>query len=230
MRGTTAVLPVPDLVSTLSSLGKTGTLTLRTANAMFLFEFQHGKIVHAVTNGDKPGLRLGTILEAQSKITAEQLEENLAACKETNELLGQHLVRTATVSESDLREALDTQVRSIFEVAFSLQDATFAFDENHLSDIAQRTAINTTELAARSRPAERSHHAHLGARAPSPDLPAIMRSGDRWHSNRSPQLATKRSHVSASKRAAATNGKRDRAAATTGDTGRTKTDRFGYCC
>ncbi|MCA8952486.1 MAG: DUF4388 domain-containing protein [Planctomycetes bacterium] len=154
IRGSTEVLAVPDLVSTLSSLRKTGTLTLQAADAMFVFEFQEGKIVHAVTNSQEPGLRLGTILEAQSKITAEQLEENLAACRESNELLGAHLVRTATVSDTDLREALDTQVRRIFEAAFSLSNARFSFDEGSLSRIAQRAAVNTTELlleAARQR-------------------------------------------------------------------------------
>lgn len=154
MRGTTDVLPVPDLVSTLSSLAKTGTLTLQSEGAMFVFEFKEGKVVHAVTNKQEPDMRLGTILEARSKITAEQLEEKLAACKEANEMLGAHLVKTSTVSETDLREALDTQVRRIFEAAFGLSAARFSFEEGSLSRISQRTVVNTMELlldAARQR-------------------------------------------------------------------------------
>ena len=146
IRGTTDVFPVPDLFSMLGQLEKTGTLILRSATAMFAFEFQRGKIVHALTNAEENDLRLGTILIAQNKLTSEQLDEHLTACTETNELLGTHLVQTSTVSDTDLRAALDAQVRKIFELAFELRGSRFSFVEGSISRIAQRAAINTTEL------------------------------------------------------------------------------------
>ena len=146
LRGTTDILAVPDLVSLLSSLRKTGTLALQAEQSMFVFEFQEGKIVHAITNQKSPELRLGTILVAQNKLTEEQLQGSLDASAKANDLLGTHLVHSATVSEEDLRAALDVQVRKIFDAAFALPSARFTFLEGNLSNIAQRTAVNTTQL------------------------------------------------------------------------------------
>lgn len=145
-RGTTDVLGVPDLVGVLSGLRKTGTLALHAGDAMFVFEFQEGRVVHAVTNNLDPELRLGTILVAQNKLTEAQLQDCIDRSTVANELLGAHLVSSATVSESDLRAALDVQVHRIFDAAFQLTGARFTFLEGNLSNIAQRTTVNTTEL------------------------------------------------------------------------------------
>lgn len=146
MRGSTDVLSVADLVSLLSSLKKTGTLSLQAADAVFVFEFQAGSVVHAVTNQAGDDLRLGIILVAQNRLTEEQLQASLAVSARANELLGAHLVRSATVSESDLRLALETQVQRIFERAFLLTSARFSFVEGSLSNIAQRARLNTTTM------------------------------------------------------------------------------------
>lgn len=146
MRGTTDVLPVADLVGVLSSARKTGTLTLQAGDTMYVFEFQNGVIVHAVTNQSNPDLRLGTILIAQSKLTEQQLQENLDACTKASELLGEHLVRSQTVSATDLRGALEVQVQRIFEAAFELEGAQFTFLDGSVSNIAQRASLNTTHM------------------------------------------------------------------------------------
>lgn len=146
IRGAIEVFGVPDLVSLLSTLRKTGTLTLQGEDSMFAFEFERGKVVHAITNKQDPTMRLGTILVAQNKLSEEQLRESLAASLASKDLLGTELVRSATVSESDLRAALDLQVRRIFDAAFALRQGRFAFLEGNLSNIYQRTCINTTQL------------------------------------------------------------------------------------
>lgn len=146
LRGSIETIAVADLVGMLSTLGKTGTLALNADDVMYVFELQQGKVVHAVTNQKSPELRLGTILVAHNKLSPAELQANLDECATCNELLGAHLVKTATVSESDLREALDVQVHRIFEQAFRLRNARFSFVEGSLSAIAQRATINTTEL------------------------------------------------------------------------------------
>jgi hypothetical protein len=146
MRGSTEVLSVGDLVGLLSSHKKTGTLTLHGGDVMFVFEFQTGAIVHAVTNSLGPEMRLGMILVAQNKLTETQLLAHVEASQQANELLGTQLVRSETVSAPDLREALKLQVRSIFEAAFELRDARFTFVEGNVSNIAQRVRLNTTHL------------------------------------------------------------------------------------
>lgn len=145
VRGTIQTIGVPDLVGMICSLQKTGTLTLQGDGAMFVFEFEAGRVVHAITNKHDPAMRLGTILVAQNHLSEEQLRATLAATA-GKQLLGDALVRSATVSEADLRMALDEQVRRIFESAFSLQQGRFAFLEGSLSTLSQRTSLNTTQL------------------------------------------------------------------------------------
>lgn len=141
---------------------------------MFVFEFQRGSIVHAVTNHVSPDFRLGTILVLQCKITEEQLQENLDQSELANTLLGSELLRSATVSAPDLRSALEVQVRRIFDEAFSLPDASFTFLEGNLSNIAQRVSMNTTQLLfemARQKDLDLREH---GAAAATNPLDAIL--------------------------------------------------------
>lgn len=154
VRGTIETFGVPDLIGMLSSLQKTGTLTLQADGGMFVFEFEQGRVVHAITNKRDPSMRLGTILVAQNRLSEKQLQDSLAAATAGKQLLGDALVRSATVSEDDLRSALDEQVRRIFEAAFSLRQGRFVFQEGSLSTLHQRTCLNTTHLlleAARQR-------------------------------------------------------------------------------
>lgn len=175
LRGNTSVISMADLVGMLSSLGKTGTLALESADAVYVFELQEGRIVHAVTNQSDAGMRLGTILIAQSKISEQQLEESLAESKALHHLLGDVLVRSATVSQQDLRSALDQQVRWIFERAFGLRQAEFTFLEGCVSKLRMRTSINTTELlleAARQMDERRGDRSR--ADVASPDDPTSV--------------------------------------------------------
>jgi hypothetical protein len=146
LRGSTDTLAVPDLLNLLSTLKKTGSLTLQVGKTLYVLEFLEGAIVHAVTNERSPEYRLGTILEAQCKLTADQLRESLAAVERTKELLGSELLRTARVSEADLRMALELQVRQLFASIFSLGYARFSFEEGSISNIGQRVCLSTTQL------------------------------------------------------------------------------------
>lgn len=146
VRGTIETFGVPDLVSMIGALQKTGTLTLQGDGAMFVFEFEQGRVVHAITNKHDTSMRLGTILVAQNHLSEEQLRDSLAAATAGKQLLGDALVRSATVSEQDLRTALDEQVHRIFEAAFALRQGRFAFQEGSLSTLQQRTSLNTTKL------------------------------------------------------------------------------------
>lgn len=146
LRGTTDVVSVADLFGFLSSLQKTGTLTIQAPDALFVFELQEGCVVHAATNLGDPELRLGTILVAQSLLTEAELHEHVAASAQAREMLGAHLVARRTVAADDLRGAIEEQVRRIFDAAFALPAARFVFTEGELSRIAQRAQVNTTHL------------------------------------------------------------------------------------
>jgi hypothetical protein len=88
LRGAIETFSVPDLVGMLSSLQKTGTLTLHGPSGMFAFEFEAGRVVHAVTDFRDPSMRLGAILLAQNLLTDQQLNDTLAAAQASRYLLG----------------------------------------------------------------------------------------------------------------------------------------------
>ena len=146
LRGTTESLSIPELVHMLTAMKKTGSLSIHAGETLYLLEFLEGAIVHAVTNRRSPEHRLGTILVAQNKLTAEQLQESLATVQRTNEMLGTQLVRTAMISESDLRAALGLQVSLLFQHLFALRDARFTFADGATSGIGQRVNMNTMQL------------------------------------------------------------------------------------
>lgn len=176
LRGTTETLGVPDLVGMLSSLAKTGTLTLQSGETMYVLEFVEGAVVHAVTNHRSPEWRLGTILVAQNKLSQEQLQESLDAVAQTNEMLGTQLVRTETVSEADLRGALETQVRKMFEHIFSLQEARFTFVDGSISNVGQRVSLNTTQLLLET--ARRRDEKHENEGPPATDANNLAQRAD----------------------------------------------------
>jgi hypothetical protein len=145
-RGTTDALSVGDLVSLLNTTRKTGTLTLQTESSLYVFEFEEGAVVHAVTNAANPEFRLGAILVAQGKLPEDRLRQCLEASARGGELLGDRLLRLQLVSAADLRAALEVQVRRIFDAVFALPGARFTFTEGPVSEIAERSRHNTVHL------------------------------------------------------------------------------------
>lgn len=146
LSGTTEAISVPDLFLTLSGLGKTGTLGLRAGARMFSFEFEQGRIVHAVANELDANERIGTILARLDKLDARQIGAHVEQAAEALQPLGAWLVDRGVIDATDLREALDEQVQLIFRAAFELKGATFRFVDGSLTELEQRTVRNTTEL------------------------------------------------------------------------------------
>lgn len=146
LRGTTDIVSVADLFGFLASLQKTGTLTLQSNEAMFVFELQDGVVVHAATNLADPELRLGTILVEHGLLTEAELHDRVQESAAAHAMLGAHLVDQQAVAADDLRGAIEEQVHRVFDAAFAAQGARFAFTEGGLSDIAQRASLNTTHL------------------------------------------------------------------------------------
>lgn len=146
LRGTTDCVSMADLFGFLASLHKTGTLTLHSPTAMFVFELQDGVVVHAATNVADPQLRLGTILVEQGLLTEAELHDRVQESAAAHAMLGAHLVDQQAVAADDLRGAIEEQVHRIFDAAFAAHGARFRFTEGSLSRIAQRASLNTTHL------------------------------------------------------------------------------------
>ncbi|MGE0145014.1 MAG: DUF4388 domain-containing protein [Planctomycetota bacterium] len=146
LKGSTKSLRIPDLLGILSSQRKTGTLTIRAGDESFTLELLRGAVVHLVSNRPRPDQRIGTILVARNRISAERLEAFLRTHTAIDGPLGQALTRESLISEEDLRDALAAQVRELFRRIFEVENAQFAFIDGKVSDLEQRVCMNTMQL------------------------------------------------------------------------------------
>ena len=146
IRGSTHTIPIPDLVSLLSSQKKTGTLRIQTRHERFVLEFLEGAVVHAASDSPRPDQLLGEILVSSNKISTDRLDEFLDRYRVEDGRIGEVMTRAKLVSEEDLCDALEIQVRKLFERLFVLEDAQFCFNDGPVSDVELRVSLNTTQL------------------------------------------------------------------------------------
>lgn len=73
-----SLVPVPDMISFLSSMGCTGVLAIETDGERFLMDLLDGDVVHAQSDGAPDGDRIGDILVAQGAMTRDEVEAGRA--------------------------------------------------------------------------------------------------------------------------------------------------------
>jgi hypothetical protein len=173
IRGSTHTIPIPDLLSLLSSQRKTGTLRIQTRHERFVLEFLEGAVVHAASDSPRPDQLLGEILVARDKLRADKLDEFLDRYKSTDGRIGEVMARASLVSEQDLRDALEFQVRKLFERLFVLEDATFCFNDGPVSDVELRVSLNTTQLLLEAARCEDEQMRRLQSGGATPDDEAV---------------------------------------------------------
>ncbi|MCA8941877.1 MAG: DUF4388 domain-containing protein [Planctomycetes bacterium] len=154
LRGSTGVISIPDVISMLGSQRSTGTLRITSKHGeQFVLEFLDGHVVHVVTDTPLPSQMLGSILVAQNKLTHQRLTEFLSSFRSTHTEIGRALAEAELVDREDLLDALEAQVRQLFQRVFGLQQASFCFTNGSTSDFEIRVTLSTTQLlldAARS--------------------------------------------------------------------------------
>jgi hypothetical protein len=151
LRGSTRSVSLPDLIGLLSAQRKTGSLWIKAGSERFILELLDGAIVHAMSNAPRPSsARLGTVLVARNKLSTEKLEEFLQRYCPQDGRIGEVMKRTQLVSEDDLRDALEWQVRELFHRISSVDDAVFSFREGAISKLELRVCLNTTQLLLES--------------------------------------------------------------------------------
>ncbi len=147
LRGTTATLPLADLLAVLAEREQTGTLKIRARHGeCFLLEFLDGAVVHAASDTPLPNQLLGNILVARDRLCPERLKQFLVDFAPSDGPIGQALAQAELVSEDDLREALSEQVRRLFQRIYELDDATFCFTTGTNRDLELRATVNTAML------------------------------------------------------------------------------------
>ena len=146
LRGSTQTLSIADLIGMLSVQQATGTLWVHADSERITLEIRGGEIVHMVSDSPRSSSRLGTILVSRRHIDRASLEEFLLKHGATGQPLGELLREAELVSEADLRDALQEQVRALFQRLFQLRDAVFCFRSGEVREHSVTVSMNVTEL------------------------------------------------------------------------------------
>jgi uncharacterized protein DUF4388 len=142
--GQGTILPIPELIGFLGTVGKTGILRIHTAEESYVLEFVRGDIVHGEATSAPEGHRLGDLLVAQGVIDRATLE---GACeKGPSWRLGQTLLKKNLIEKSHLTSALQTQIQWLFNRLFRDEAKSFTFWSGPTLYAEDGVRLNTTSL------------------------------------------------------------------------------------
>jgi len=142
--GQGTVLPIPELIGFLGTVGKTGILRIITAKETYVLEFLRGDIVHGEATSAPEGHRLGDLLVAQGVIdraTLEGAHENGPSWR-----LGQTLLKKKLIEKVHLTTALQTQIQWLFNRLFRDEAKSFTFWTGPPLCAEDGVRLNTTSL------------------------------------------------------------------------------------
>lgn len=141
-RGT--LVPIPELVGFLGSLGVSGILRVTSSREQFLVEFADGQISHAEGSGSPPGHRLGDLLIGHGAIDRLSLEAG--APDVPGWKLGRRLVKEKLITEEQLVRALQAQIQLLFCRLFREKAKSYTFWSGPSIWGEQGVRLNSTTL------------------------------------------------------------------------------------
>jgi hypothetical protein len=144
LSGQGTVVPMPELIGFLGTVGKTGILRIKTQDAIFVLEFLLGDIVHGEANTVAEGQRLGDLLVAKGVIDRKTLEG--AVGEESTWRIGQILLKKELIQKADLITALQTQIQTLFNRLFRDEAKSFTFWSGPPLCAEDGVRLNTTSL------------------------------------------------------------------------------------
>ncbi len=126
LEGSLKAISVPDVLTFVNILKKTGTLTLRSGTTVRRLYWERGEMVFATSS--KPEESLGNFLVRHGKITGEQnLQSGLQV--EPGRRQGKILVQMGILTPKQLWWAVKNQVLEIIYGLFTLNEGLFFFEE-----------------------------------------------------------------------------------------------------
>jgi len=141
-RGT--LVPIPELVGFLGSLGVSGILRVSSSREQFLVEFADGQISHAEGSGSPPGHRLGDLLIVHGAIDRLSLESGVSDMPGWK--LGRRLVQDKLITEEQLVRALQAQIQLLFCRLFREKARSYTFWSGPSIWGEQGVRLNSTTL------------------------------------------------------------------------------------
>jgi hypothetical protein len=129
LEGTLRDFSLADIFQLIGLQRKTGVLTLRAPEDVVSISFLDGKVVGADSLNKRLEDRLGQVLLKTGAITQSQLDHALKAQVETLERLGRVLMRHNVISREELKSALEQQILQIIFRVFRWQDGDYHFSQ-----------------------------------------------------------------------------------------------------
>ncbi len=129
LQGNTWTVPIPDLLGFLATGRKSGVLWVHDAGETYILQLNEGTLVHATSDGNPAGMRLGEVLVRLGKITDEGLTEFIGSLGEDAGFLGNELVEHGRIQESDLSDALGYQIQEMFRRLLASDRSLFRFQQ-----------------------------------------------------------------------------------------------------
>jgi hypothetical protein len=149
LEGTIKDFGLADILQLIGIQRKTGILTMDDGEDTVTVKFLDGQIVAADTRLRNLEDLFGSVLVRTGRITEPQLQQALAVQKATLQRLGYILIKSAAISEEDLRDALRTQVSQIVYRLFRWREGRYHFtptdrvdyDSDHFTPVSAETIL-----------------------------------------------------------------------------------------
>lgn len=129
LEGTLRDFSLADIFQLIGLQRKTGVLTLKSKEDVVTISFLDGKVVGADSVTKRIEDRLGQVLLKTGTVSQTELDAALRTQMETLERLGHILIRHNIISRDELRKALEKQVLQIIYRVFRWQDGDYHFSQ-----------------------------------------------------------------------------------------------------
>lgn len=130
LEGSIKDFSLADIFQLIGIQRKTGVLTMKRKDEEVKVSFLNGMVVNADSKSGRVDDRLGSVLVKTAKLTNEQLKSALKTQKQTLKKLGHVLLESGLVRPEDLREALGIQITQIVYRLFRWQDGDYHFEQD----------------------------------------------------------------------------------------------------
>lgn len=130
IQGSLKTLRIPELLSFIQQLRKTGVLRIVSESEERSFLVQSGNLVFAATSD--PRKRIGAILVRLGFLAEKDLAIGEHAEDTTELYFGERLVELGRLAQRDLERAVRTQILEIVEEVMDWEEGVFHFDESEL--------------------------------------------------------------------------------------------------
>ncbi len=150
LSGSTSAVPIADLLEFLSMMKKTGILWVRAKAETFTLQLEQGVLVHASSSNSPTGARLGDIMVDQGFVDANRLRTMLRGHTRWSGKIGIALEKAGIVTAEHLTQALEIQVKMLFQRLFEVKNSAFSFAERLSNSTENRVKLGITHLLLES--------------------------------------------------------------------------------